>query len=96
MRNHFRVKILRHITSFNFRSKTGELSALSHKCTHYGAPLIKGVLENGRVRCPWHGACFNAKTGDIEDFPGIDSLQRYKVSNEYKPPCSCLLVCLLY
>jgi apoptosis-inducing factor 3 len=29
---------------------------------------------DGRVRCPWHGACFSVKTGDIEDFPGMDSL----------------------
>nr|XP_039266957.1 apoptosis-inducing factor 3-like [Styela clava] len=56
-----------------------KFSAVSHKCTHYGAPLIKGVLSKGRVRCPWHGACFNTKTGDIEDFPGLDSLQSFDV-----------------
>ncbi|CAH1232283.1 AIFM3 [Branchiostoma lanceolatum] len=60
----------------------GEFSALGHKCTHYGAPLVKGVLCNGRVRCPWHGACFNAKTGDIEDFPGLDSLPKFEVTVE--------------
>ena len=57
----------------------GEYSAVSPKCTHYGAPLVKGCLGEGRVRCPWHGACFNIKTGDIEDFPGLDGLQTYKV-----------------
>lgn len=31
-------------------------------------------------RCPWHGACFNIKTGDIEDFPGQDSIPCYKVN----------------
>ena len=31
------------------------------------------------MRCPWHGACFNIKTGDIEDFPGLDSLNSYDV-----------------
>lgn len=49
----------------------GEISALGTKCTHYGAPLDKGVLGEGRIRCQWHGACFNIKTGDIEDFPGM-------------------------
>ncbi len=58
----------------------GIFSAIGHKCTHYGAPLIKGVLCNGRIRCPWHGACFNATTGDIEDFPGLDSVAKYEVS----------------
>ncbi|XP_065187782.1 apoptosis-inducing factor 3-like [Sycon ciliatum] len=57
----------------------GEYSAIGHKCSHYGAPLIKGSLCNNRVRCPWHGACFNVKTGDIEDFPGLDSVPRFGV-----------------
>lgn len=57
----------------------GRLHAVSNKCTHYGAPLVKGCLGNGRIRCPWHGACFNINTGDIEDFPGLDSLQKFEV-----------------
>jgi len=57
----------------------GELRALSAKCTHYGAPLIKGSYDGGTIRCPWHGACFDSKTGDIEDFPGLDSLACHKV-----------------
>lgn len=36
-------------------------------CSHYGAPLAKGVLSGNRVVCPWHAACFNVATGDIED-----------------------------
>ncbi|CAH0713865.1 unnamed protein product, partial [Brenthis ino] len=58
----------------------GEFSAVGTKCTHYGAPLVSGALGDGRVRCPWHGACFNLKTGDIEDFPGFDSLPCYQVT----------------
>jgi len=54
--------------------------ALSAKCTHYGAPLAKGVLTaSGRLTCPWHGACFNVKTGDIEDAPAIDPLQKFEI-----------------
>lgn len=56
-----------------------EYFAVGHKCTHYGAPLSTGHLCNGRVRCPWHGACFNIKTGDIEDFPGLDSIPKFEV-----------------
>lgn len=37
--------------------------AIGAKCSHFGAPLVKGALGNGRVRCPWHGACFNLKNG---------------------------------
>lgn len=57
----------------------GELHAIGTKCTHYRALLNTGALGDGRVRCPWHGACFNIKTGDIEDYPGLDSLPCYKV-----------------
>ncbi|CAI2162998.1 14534_t:CDS:10 [Funneliformis geosporum] len=58
----------------------GQIYATSSKCTHYGAPLAKGVLSyEGRITCPWHGACFNVKTGDIEDSPGMDNLQSFKV-----------------
>lgn len=56
-----------------------EFYALGTKCSHYGAPLVNGSHCNGRVRCPWHGACFSVKTGDIEDFPGLDSIPKFKV-----------------
>ena len=30
--------------------------AMSSNCTHYGAPMKKGVLTpDGRLTCPWHG-----------------------------------------
>ncbi|XP_037036430.1 apoptosis-inducing factor 3 isoform X2 [Bradysia coprophila] len=58
----------------------GVLSAIGTKCSHYGALLSTGALGDGRVRCPWHGACFNIRTGDIEDFPGQDSIPCYKVN----------------
>ncbi|XP_005218288.1 apoptosis-inducing factor 3 isoform X1 [Bos taurus] len=50
----------------------------------YGGPALPppGVLSRGRVRCPWHGACFNVSTGDLEDFPGLDSLHKFQVKIE--------------
>ncbi|EDO47566.1 predicted protein, partial [Nematostella vectensis] len=60
--------------------ENGTFYAVGHKCTHYGAPLASGALCRGRVRCPWHGACFNVKTGDIEDFPGLDSIPTFEVT----------------
>lgn len=33
-----------------------EVHATSANCTHYGAPLAKGILSpDGRLTCPWHG-----------------------------------------
>ncbi|KAG2182084.1 hypothetical protein INT43_007011 [Umbelopsis isabellina] len=61
----------------------GSFYATSGKCTHYGAPLVKGSLaSDGRIMCPWHGACFNIKTGDIEDAPALDSLLKFDVKVE--------------
>ncbi|XP_043924250.1 apoptosis-inducing factor 3 isoform X2 [Protopterus annectens] len=62
--------------------ENGGYFAVGHKCPHYGAPLVKGVLSGGRIRCPWHGACFNITTGDIEDFPGLDSLPKFQTRVE--------------
>lgn len=62
--------------------QNGKISALGTKCTHYGAPLVTGALGDGRIRCPWHGACFDLKSGDIEDFPGLDSIPCYNVRVE--------------
>lgn len=57
--------------------------ATSPKCTHYGAPLVNGVLtKEGRLTCPWHGACFDLHTGDIEDAPAIDAIFSFKTSTQ--------------
>lgn len=60
----------------------GMYRAMGNQCTHYGAPLSRGVLSGHRVRCPWHGACFNIHTGDLEEYPGMDSLPCHKVRVE--------------
>eukprot|EP00088_Acartia_fossae_P019707 TRINITY_DN2151_c0_g1_i1.p1 TRINITY_DN2151_c0_g1~~TRINITY_DN2151_c0_g1_i1.p1 ORF type:complete len:538 (-),score=139.64 TRINITY_DN2151_c0_g1_i1:175-1788(-) len=60
----------------------GKVRGVSNKCTHYGAPLVKGALGDGFITCPWHGACFSTETGDIEDFPGCSSLMSYKIIEE--------------
>ncbi|CCM02291.1 uncharacterized protein FIBRA_04379 [Fibroporia radiculosa] len=56
-----------------------KIHATSAFCTHYGAPLAKGVLTaDGRVVCPWHGACFNVCTGDIEDAPAPTAIHSFR------------------
>ncbi|KAM3875502.1 apoptosis inducing factor mitochondria associated 4 [Diretmus argenteus] len=57
----------------------GQYSAVGSQCSHYNAPLVKGALVGDRVRCPFHGACFNVRSGDIEEYPGLDCLPNYKV-----------------
>ncbi|WP_299839419.1 thiamine pyrophosphate-binding protein [uncultured Tenacibaculum sp.] len=55
----------------------GKFSALDNRCPHQGGPLGEGSIENGMLRCPWHGWDFDPCTGNspgghddgIETFP---------------------------
>ena len=64
--------------------QNGQLSALSNKCTHYGANLATvGSLGDGIIRCPWHGACFNISSGDIEVSFVTDTIKK-RVGNSLR------------
>ncbi len=41
----------------------GTYAALDNKCPHQGGPLAEGSIENGWLRCPWHGWDFHPSTG---------------------------------
>ena len=41
----------------------GKYSALDNACPHQGGPLGEGSIENGCLRCPWHGWDFDPHTG---------------------------------
>jgi len=56
-----------------------ELFAIGATCTHYGGPLAKGLIEGGTVRCPWHHACFDLRTGEPLRAPALNPLPRWRV-----------------
>lgn len=60
----------------------GKFHAVGAHCTHYGAPLVEGVLSGERIVCPWHHACFNATNGDVQEPPALDALARYDLRVE--------------
>lgn len=59
-----------------------EFSAVGASCTHYGAPLEKGLLKGHTIICPWHHACFNAKNGDLLEPPAFDALPIFELKIE--------------
>lgn len=44
----------------------GNITALDGVCPHEGGPLGEGLIEEGRVVCPWHAYSFDARTGACE------------------------------
>ncbi len=46
----------------------GKFYALENKCPHQGGPLGEGSIENGMLRCPWHGWDFSPCGGSAEGF----------------------------
>jgi nitrite reductase/ring-hydroxylating ferredoxin subunit len=41
--------------SFAVTHYEGRYAALSNRCPHQGGPLGEGSIEQGMLRCPWHG-----------------------------------------
>jgi apoptosis-inducing factor 3 len=55
----------------------GQLYAVGAYCSHFGAPLVDGVLFDDKVLCPYHAAGFSVVTGAIDSAPGLDGIPRY-------------------
>lgn len=52
----------------------GKFSALDNRCPHQGGPLGEGSIENGLLRCPWHGWDYHPCTGKAPGFDdGVDT-----------------------
>lgn len=49
-----------------FRDEKGTLGLLDRDCPHRGADLAFGRLENGGLRCPFHGWLFDASGNCLE------------------------------
>ncbi len=58
------------------------LYAIGATCSHYGGPLIDGLLVENSIRCPWHHACFDLKTGAAARPPALNDLACWKVEEK--------------
>ena len=43
----------------------GRFYALENSCPHQGGPIADGWLEGPLVTCPWHGWCFDVRSGKM-------------------------------
>jgi NADPH-dependent 2,4-dienoyl-CoA reductase/sulfur reductase-like enzyme/nitrite reductase/ring-hydroxylating ferredoxin subunit len=59
-----------------------EVFAIGAECTHYHGPLAEGVVDGGAVRCPWHHACFDIRTGEALHAPALSPLACWKVERQ--------------
>ena len=57
----------------------GVVIAVSGACTHYSGPLKDGLRVADTLRCPWHHACFDLRTGAALEAPALSPLDRWKV-----------------
>ncbi|MGD0268341.1 MAG: Rieske (2Fe-2S) protein [Candidatus Sulfotelmatobacter sp.] len=49
----------------------GTYSAMDNICLHRGGPLGQGMIEGGKVVCPWHGWAWDLKTGEAVQNPSM-------------------------
>ena len=59
----------------------GKLVAMDNVCLHRGGPLGQGIVDGGKIVCPWHGWQYDPATGAATHDPAA-KLQTYPIKIE--------------
>ncbi len=62
--------------------RPGKVFAVGGKCTHYGSALADGLVVGETIRCPWHHACFDLRTGEAIGAPALNPLPCWNVTEK--------------
>lgn len=58
----------------------GQVYAFQDFCTHRFGPLSEGCFEaNGQIKCPWHGSCFDMRSGKVTQGPAKEDIRAFDV-----------------
>jgi len=57
----------------------GTFYVLDDTCTHRGGPLVEGEVSGHEVTCPYHGAKFDIRTGEVLGPPAQRAVACYGV-----------------
>jgi NADPH-dependent 2,4-dienoyl-CoA reductase/sulfur reductase-like enzyme/nitrite reductase/ring-hydroxylating ferredoxin subunit len=56
-----------------------DIFAIGAQCSHYHGPLAEGLVTGESIRCPWHHACFDLRTGEATRAPALAPVDVWKV-----------------
>src|SRR6202790_1074455 len=59
-----------------------DIFAIDAHCSHYHGPLAEGLVVGESIRCPWHHACFDLRSGEAARAPALNPLTVWQVEHQ--------------